>query len=78
MGLRVRLKARRRHLQTAPSGPDRAEALKRYGMILADEGSPWFIYGTPDPRWNDNALSTLGRLRGQDFEAVDTRSLPRP
>jgi hypothetical protein len=78
MGLRVRLK---RSISTAGL-PSQARvvalALKRYGMILADNGSPWFISGAPDPRWNNDALHLLGRLTGRDFEVVDTGSLPHP
>jgi hypothetical protein len=45
-------------------------ALKRYGMILADNGSNWFVSGAPDPRWSDDELRTLKTLRGSDFEVV--------
>jgi hypothetical protein len=55
-----------------------AEALKRYGMILADNGSPWFISGAPDRHWNNDALHLLDRLSGRDFEVVNTSSLPHP
>ena len=55
-----------------------ALALKRYGMILADNGSPWYISGAPDRRWNDSALHELDRLSGRDFQVVDTSSLPHP
>ena len=47
-------------------------ALKRYGMILADNGSPWYITGAPDPRWNDDDLHGLGGITGAMFEVVDT------
>lgn len=50
-------------------------ALKTYGMFLADNGSPWFISGVPDSRWNDSQLHTLSRIHGSDFEAVDEFSL---
>ena len=50
-------------------------ALKRYGMILADNGSDWFISGAPDERWNNGILRELRRVRGADFEAVDAGSL---
>jgi hypothetical protein len=50
-------------------------ALKRYGMILADNGSSWFICGTPDERWNNDTLAQLKQLQGSDFEAVDSSSL---
>ncbi len=52
-------------------------ALKRYGMILADNGSPWYISGIPSPRWDNDDLDTLGRVRGSDFEVVDTAPLSR-
>ena len=50
-------------------------ALKRYGMILADNGSPWYISGASDPHWNDDDLHHLGRITGADFEVVDTSHL---
>ena len=75
MGLRVRLKA---SVDTR-SFPRQArivlEALKRYGMIVADNGSSWFISGAPDRRWSNDDLRTLGRVEGSDFEVVDTSSL---
>ena len=78
MGLRVRLKAS----VNIASFPRQARvvlrALQRYGMILADNGSPWYVSGAPSPRWNNDALHTLGRLTGADFEVVDTSSLPQP
>jgi hypothetical protein len=46
-------------------------AMKTYGLILADNGSPWFISGAPDPLWNDAILNQLKRISGKDFEAVD-------
>jgi hypothetical protein len=70
MGLRVRLKA-----SVDLSGfPKQARvvltALKRYGMLVADNGSNWYISGAPDPRWNNDALHTLSRVRGSSFEVV--------
>ena len=50
-------------------------ALKRYGMMLADNGSSWFLSGAPDPRWSDDELHALRELTGADFEAVDVSSL---
>jgi hypothetical protein len=78
MGLRVRLKP-----SFDVSGfPRQARivlvALKRYGMILADNGASWYVSGAPNPHWNDDALHTLGRVKGSDFEVVDTSSLPHP
>jgi hypothetical protein len=78
MGLRVRLKASVNISGLPYQARVVAEALKRYGMILADNGSPWFISGAPDPRWNNDALHLLDRLSGKDFQVVDTSSLPHP
>jgi hypothetical protein len=78
MGLRVRLKAS----VDISSFPRQARivlrALERYGMILADNGSPWYVSGAPNRHWSNDALHTLGRLTGADFEVVDTSSLPEP
>ena len=41
-----------------------SRALQRYGMLVADNGSDWFISGAPDPRWDNDDLRALGRLRG--------------
>ena len=75
MGLRVRLRAD----FPTNSFPHQArtvlEALKRHGMLVADNGASWFITGTPDPRWVNADLHTLGRVKGSDFEVVDARSL---
>src|SRR4029077_18339505 len=71
MGLRVRLKA-----SVDISGYGRQarvvlQALKTYGMILADNGSPWYISGASNPHFNDDDLHALGRITGADFEVVD-------
>jgi hypothetical protein len=50
-------------------------ALKKYGMILADNGSSWYISGAPDPRWSNDVLHELGRVTGAAFEAIDESSL---
>ena len=75
MGLRLRLKA-----DFDISGfPRQARivltALKRYGMMLADNGSDWYISGAPHRRWNNDALHTLGDVAGSNFEVVDTSSM---
>jgi hypothetical protein len=46
-------------------------AMKKYGLILSDNGSAWFITGSPDSRWNNDNLAKLGLVKGSDFEAVD-------
>ncbi|HMQ28151.1 MAG TPA: SpoIIE family protein phosphatase, partial [Acidimicrobiales bacterium] len=51
------------------------EALKVHGMILADNGSPWYLSGVPNGNWDNDALRALGQLRGADFEAVDSSCL---
>jgi hypothetical protein len=75
MGLRVRLKP---SFDTR-SFPRQArvvlEALKRYGMIVSDNGSDWYISGAPDARWSNDQLHTLHRVTGSAFEVVDTTSL---
>ena len=75
MGLRVRLKA---SFDLRPF-PRQARivlvALKRYGMIVADNGSNWYITGAPSPGWSNDQLHTLGRVKGSDFEVVDTSTL---
>ena len=53
-------------------------ALKRYGMILADNGAPWFVSGAPHRGWDNDDLHSLRRVPGSAFEVVDTSRLPRP
>jgi len=76
MGQRFRLKA---SFDLTPFPPEVRvilQALKTYGMKLADNGSDWFISGAPDPRWNNEVLvTTLRQVRGRDFEAVDVSGL---
>lgn len=78
MGARLRLKASVNISKLPFQARVIALALKRYGLILADNGGPWEIQGAPNPRWNDKALLTLERLKGRDFEVVNTSSLPHP
>jgi hypothetical protein len=47
-------------------------ALKRYGLIVADNGSSWYITGAPDPRWNNEDLNQLKSVPGSAFQAVQT------
>lgn len=75
MGQRFRLKAGFDIAGFSPETQVILRALKRYGMILADNGSPWFISGVPDDRWNNSALAEIKRLKGSDFEAVDSSDL---
>jgi hypothetical protein len=50
-------------------------AMKTYGIILADNGSDWYVGGVPDERWDNDALHLLDALTGSDFEAVDAALL---
>ena len=70
MGLRLRLKAS--YELGAFSGPARAvaEAMKHYGLIVADNGSNWFFSGSSDRRWDDENLNQLKRIPGSAFEVV--------
>lgn len=70
MGMRVRLKASVTIDRFPPEARVILTALKRYGMLLADNGGDWFVSGAPDPRWDDEALATLKRIKGRDFEVV--------
>ncbi|MCB1887071.1 MAG: hypothetical protein KDH20_05670 [Rhodocyclaceae bacterium] len=80
MGMRVRLRAD----FAIPAGfsqESRAilQAMKTYGMLVADNGSNWYISGAPDPRWNNDRLNAeLGSVRGSDFEVVRMQGLVTP
>jgi hypothetical protein len=75
MGLRLRLRADYPTRGFPPQARIVLEALKRYGMILADNGSSLYVTGAPDPGWDNDDLHSLGRVTGADFEVVDTSSL---
>jgi hypothetical protein len=75
MGERLRLKA-----SVDISGLPRqarivAQAMKEYGLIVADNGSDWYVSGAPDTHWDNDALHALGALEGRDFEVLDASSL---
>ena len=72
MALRVRLRASANLSGLSPHAKTIAVALQRYGMILADNGSPWYVSGMSDPRFDDDVLHELDRFTGADLEAVDT------
>jgi hypothetical protein len=78
MGARLRLKSSVNIASFPKQSRVVLTALRRYGMILADNGSPWYISGAPDSHWDNDDLHSLGNLSGSDFEVVDTSSLPRP
>ncbi len=72
MGLRLRLKASYSLAGFHGQALVVLEALKRYGLIVADNGSPWFITGAPDSRWNEAELEQIKQVPGSAFEAVET------
>jgi hypothetical protein len=73
MGLRVRLKRSVSLRGLPPQARVIAVAMKRYGLLLADNGSPWYVSGAPNPRWDNDQLHALDRLSGRDFEVVAPR-----
>jgi hypothetical protein len=75
MGLRIRLKASYDTSVFSPQARPIAEALKRYGMILADNGSDWYISGASDPSFDDDQMHELDDITGADLEVVDTATL---
>ena len=75
MGQRFRLKADYDVSTFSPEVQVILKALKKYGMILADNGSAWFLSGAPDERWDNDHLRELHRVLGSAFEAVDVHSL---
>ncbi len=77
MGARFRLKASFDISRYTGQARIILEALKTYGMIVADNGSDWFISGTSDPRWNDTDLNQLRTVPGSAFEVADTGPIRR-
>jgi hypothetical protein len=78
MGQRFRLKASYPIARFPRQARVILTALKRYGMILADNGSAWYVTGAPHSRWDNDQLRTLHDVPGRAFQAVDTTRLPRP
>ena len=76
MGQRFRLKADVDISKYSKSNQVILTALKRYGMMLSDNGAPWFVIGVPDPRWDADDLHRLNGIKGSDFEAVDLSDWP--
>jgi hypothetical protein len=75
MGARFRLKASFDISGFSATNQIILRAMKKYGMLLADNGSAWYISGAPDSRWNNDDLHVLGTIPGSAFEAVDESSL---
>lgn len=72
MGARFRLKADYDISGFPPEMQVLLQAMKTYGIVLADNGSNWYVSGAPDERWDNDMLHLLDVLTGNDFEAVDT------
>jgi hypothetical protein len=75
MGLRLRLKASFDLSHFDGQSLVILRALKKYGMIVADNGSSWYVTGAADPRWDDTDLNQLKTVPGTAFEAVNTGPL---
>ena len=73
MGMRVRLKASFDTTGFSPTVRAILRAMMHYGMLVADNGSGWFVSGAPDPRWDDADLATLSRVPSTAFEVVQQR-----
>lgn len=78
MGQRVRLKRTFDVARFPRQSRVVLRALKRHGGIVADNGSAWHVSGAPSRGWDNDDLHSLGRVKGSDFEVVDTRPLGRP
>jgi hypothetical protein len=74
MGERLRLKASVDITGLPPQARRIARAMQTYGLIVADNGSDWFVSGAPGRHWDNDQLRALGRLRGADFEVVQPPS----
>lgn len=72
MGLRLRLRDDFDISGYSPTNQAILRAMKKYGMIVADNGSDLYVSGAPDPKWDDDDLRKLSKLKGSDFEVVDT------
>ncbi len=70
MGMRIRLKASFDISRYSPANQVILTAMKKYGMILADNGGYFYFQGVPDPRWNDDDLVKLDSIQSSNFEVV--------
>ncbi len=75
MGLRLRMKAGYDLAGFTPRVRTILQALKKYGMMVADNGTDWYLNGVPDPRWDDDELSVINDIPGSAFEVVDVSGL---
>ncbi|HVZ83422.1 MAG TPA: Ig domain-containing protein [Terracidiphilus sp.] len=70
MGMRIRLKASFDISGFSPTNQVILTAMKKYGMILADNGSAFYFQGVPDARWNDADLANLDAISSDNFDVV--------
>jgi hypothetical protein len=75
MGQRFRLRADFDLTAYSPATQVILRAMQKYGIILADNGSSWYISGAPDERWDNEILHELKQIHGRNFEAVDVTAL---
>jgi len=75
MGLRLRLRSSFNVSGLPRQARVIAVAMKRYGIIVADNGSAWYVQGASNAHFNDDALHRLGQITGNDFVVVDTSTL---
>lgn len=72
MGLRLRMKASYDIANFSPPVQVLCRAMKKHGLIVADNGANWYISGAPDSRWSDDTLGELKSIPGSAFEVVQT------
>jgi hypothetical protein len=70
MGMRVRLKSSFDISKFTPNVQVILKAMKKFGMFVADNGSNWYITGSPDSRWSDNELNQIKTIKGNNFEVI--------
>jgi hypothetical protein len=78
MGLRLRLRADFDLSGYSGDALVILTAAKKYGLIIADNGTSWYITGARDPRWDDDDLNQLKTVPGSAFEAVYTGPIVTP
>jgi len=78
MGMRVRLKASVDISGSPPEDRVILQALKTFGMFVADNGGSFFLSGAPDPHWNDANIDRLKQIHGSDFEVMRMSGLIVP
>ncbi len=72
MGLRLRMKADYDCSSLSAEAQVLCAGFKKYGLIVADNGSDWYVSGVPDPRWSDENLADIANITGDAFEVVYT------